>query len=315
MSERFGRTWWGQRLLEIVGRRLDLFGPTAQRGREDALKGRVGELDVDTGRVAARVHQGPTRSVMARLEVDPLDDAEWQETFELLASRLSVTANLADGRMPDDIEPLLRPNGISIFPDTVRLEPQESGDPDRSAMALVFTLVAAFDSDPFVLFRLRGRDRRSVLAHLRARRAGVTEAREVERVVSAPASVDGPTTDFYDLRDDLEDIPVHPVQTEDPGHLLEQLGDPPGFDDPQPMVALIDRAAATGWKIAAGEGAGAADLELLLAELRAQRMATADDLAEALGWDVERTRDALDKMFEEGTVLRTGKGDKTRYRA
>jgi hypothetical protein len=83
----------------------------------------------------------------------------------------------------------------------------------------------------------------------------------------------------------------------------------------RPLVRTIERAAAGAWRLAAGEGAAAADEELLLAELRGQRVGTAASLADALGRDADEIRAELDRLFEEGTVMRTGSGDRARYRA
>jgi len=81
------------------------------------------------------------------------------------------------------------------------------------------------------------------------------------------------------------------------------------------LEVLVERASATAWRLAAGDGAEAADEEALLAELRAQRVATVDSLAAALGRDAALVRGVLDQLYAQGTVLRTGSGERTRYRA
>jgi predicted ArsR family transcriptional regulator len=85
--------------------------------------------------------------------------------------------------------------------------------------------------------------------------------------------------------------------------------------DDRALAAIIERAAAGAWRLAAGDGAAAADEELLLTELRAQRVATATALATALGRDAATVRAQLDELYEQGAVLRTGSGERTRYRA
>ncbi len=139
--------------------------------------------------------------------------------------------------------------------------------------------------------------------------------RRSDATASTPARVLDPSVGLTELQGDLDAITLHPSEVDDPTALLRQLGPPPGVDDPEPIAALIERAAATAWRLAAGEGAEAADEEALLAELRAQRVATAASLAAALGRDEATVSEVLEALFARGEVLRTGTGGRTRYRA
>jgi hypothetical protein len=116
-------------------------------------------------------------------------------------------------------------------------------------------------------------------------------------------------------RGDLDAIELRPTPVADPAAAFSRLGPPPGVADPRPIEAIIARAAAGAWRLAAGEGAEAADEELLLTQLRAQRVASAASLADALGRDEAEVRDHLDRLFDDGVVLRTGSGERARYRA
>lgn len=317
-GDRYGKTWWGQAFLGAVNEIIDLAGPTGTRGREAAVRGQVGELNVEPGRVTASVARGPGRHVDAELTVERFTDPQWKIVLDTLAAEVRVTGALAEDRLVDDLEALLRPHELGLLPrrGELALSPTENGSPTPVAVAMALSLTAAIDADPWLLFVLRGRDRRSVAAGFRARRAGTDTDEAVQALEEAPDAIEVTSDDaFRTARSDLARILIHPERAEHPEHLVESLGEPPRMDDTRPLVRLLERAADTAWKIAAGEGQDSADDELLLAELRAQRMATAGKLADALGWEVERTRGVLDRLFEEGTVLRTGKGDSTRYRA
>ena len=170
------------------------------------------------------------------------------------------------------------------------------------------------DQDPFLLLRLRGRDVRTLRAALRATRTGedlATAARSPDALAIAELE----DVDPFAARGDVDEIVLQPRRVEDPAWLFEQLGEPPGIDDSLPLEHLIVRAADTAWKIAAGDGAEAADTELLLTELRAQRMSTPPKLAEALGWDVEVVAEALDALYAQDAVMRMGDGLEAKYRA
>src|SRR5690606_16463568 len=142
--------------------------------------------------------------------------------------------------------------------------------------------------DPFVLLRLRGRDRDRLLRDLRALRGGGDE------VAAEELDLD---RGLFAAGGDLELIPLHPTPVEDPSALFQRLGPPPGVDATEPYVRTIERAAEGAWRLAAGEGSDAADEALLLTELRAQRVATVPSLAAALGRDEDAIRDHLDRLF------------------
>ena len=94
----------------------------------------------------------------------------------------------------------------------------------------------------------------------------------------AGAADEGDDVDLADplhARGDLEGIDVHPVPVPDVSTVFERLGPPPGFEDSEVLERLMSEAAALAWRLAAGEGSEAADDEALLAELRAQGVATA----------------------------------------
>jgi hypothetical protein len=182
--------------------------------------------------------------------------------------------------------------------------------PERSSwcrhIAAVHTAAGlAFARDPFLLLTLRGRTRDQLLRELRAVRGDAPE----------PGADLDLSRGLFTARGDIDAVVLAPHPVDDPAALLLHLGDPPGVDDPWPVVQLIERAAETAWQLAAGDGDAAADEALLLAELRAQRVASAASLATALGRDDEDVRAQLDALFEAGTVLRTGSGERTRYRA
>lgn len=302
-------TWWADRWQEV----LDAAGPAdarrVQRGQAIARRGAVSDLEIGPGEITGRVREDRVSPYAVRLAWPVPDEDAWVAAVAALAGEVRSTAALLDGQLPADAADVLSDVGVPLVP--------RPGDLRRSCtctertswcrhVAAVHTAAGlAFARDPFLLLLLRGRTRDELLRALRAERG------------------DAPTTGteldlsqgLYEARGDIDAVPLAPHPVDDPGALLLQLGDPPGVDDPWPVVELIERAAQTAWRLAAGDGAEAADEALLLAELRAQRVGTAASLATALGRDTDEVRDQLDALFEAGTVLRTGSGERTRYRA
>lgn len=311
----YGETWWGGRWVDALEEAGESWAERLPRGDEDVRRGRVGALDVDTGRIAATVRGESSRGHEVEILVEPFDDATWNAIVERLAGELRFTARLVAGELPRDVEHLVEDIGTSLFPEADELQASCPCDDDvvpcRHVAAVHFAFAGELDRDPLLLLRVRGRDRGSLLAALRAQRSGSTATQRHEREADLePIGPDG----FYDA-DELDAIALHPAKTDEPGALLDRLGPPPGVKDTEPLVALIERAVETGWRVAAGEGAAVADDETLLAELRARGVATAREVADGLGWPPDRTKDALDRLWEAGDVMRTGSGDAARYRA
>lgn len=168
---RFGTTWWGQRWIDTlesfdVGGRLD-------RGKSYARKGQVLSIDVEEGRVEARVlGSNPTPyAVTIRLTAYGAD--EWAEVGAALRSRPFVAARLLADALPPELETVFADAGLSLFPqreadlETACSCPDWS-NPCKHVAAVQYLLAEEFDRDPFLLFRLRGLSRDGLLGSLGA---------------------------------------------------------------------------------------------------------------------------------------------------
>jgi uncharacterized Zn finger protein len=271
----------------------------------------VEDLRIEVGRITGTVREDRIAPYRVELRWPPPDEGAWEAAITALSAELRFTAALLDGQLPEGIDEVLAAAGVRVIP--------EEGDLDlrctctervrlcRHVAAVHMAAGALIDRDPFLLLTLRGRTRDALLRALRSERGGSQSA--------SPAEGLDLSAGLYTAHGDLDAIVLHPTPVDDPAALFHRLGEPPGVDDVRPLVRTIERAAAGAWRLAAGEGSAAADEELLLAELRAQRVGTAGSLAEALGREVEEVRAELDRLFEDGTVMRTGSGDRARYRA
>jgi uncharacterized Zn finger protein len=304
-----GRHWWSRRWLEVVEDTGASMARRVQRGQGLARRGAVDQLELRPGRITAKVSDDQPRPYDVVLRWPVADEGTWQAAVTTLSSELRFTAALLDGDLPEEAEAVLAEAGVRLVPrlDEVAFTcPCDAEGLCPHVVAAWTSVGAVLDRDVFSLLRLRGRDRDTLLTALRH-----------ERGAGAAPADDGLDLrhGLFEQRGELEDIELHPAPSTDPAGLFRQLGEPPGVDDERPFEQLIERAAATAWRLAAGDGSEAADEELLLAELRAQRVGTAVSLAEALGRDVEEVRDELDRLFSDGTVMRTGSGDGAKYRA
>lgn len=176
-----GETWWSRRFLDL----LDSFGMGGRidRGRTYARKGQVISMEVHPGRVEAEVQGSRARPYRVRIGLAPLSEADWRRAEDAMVARAAFLARLLAGEMPEDIEQAFGDGAHGLFPDGPdQLDNDCScpdwGDPCKHAAAVYYLLAEAFDEDPFLLLRWRGRDRDQLLGNLRALRghAPVEEA-------------------------------------------------------------------------------------------------------------------------------------------
>lgn len=171
------RTWWSGRFLAVV-EALGVGGRLA-RGRSYARAGQIVSLDVDAGGAVARVQGSRPRPYKARIGVPAFGKAEWAQVLDALAADASYAATLLAGELPRDIEDVFARLGLSLFPAGARDLVMDCSCPDpavpcKHLAAVFYVLAERFDTDPFQILALRGRDRGALLDDLRARREAVT---------------------------------------------------------------------------------------------------------------------------------------------
>lgn len=193
-----GETWWSRRFIELleslrIGGRID-------RGRTYARQGQVISIDVEPGAVTAAVQGSRARPYRVRIGLARLSEADWRRAEATMVSRAAFLARLLAGEMPEDIEEAFEDRSHGLFPATAG-ELQSSCscpdwvDPCKHVAAVYYLLAEAFDDDPFLLLRWRGRDREELLGNLRALRGSDPTP------VAAAADVD-PWTDI-----EMVDVP------------------------------------------------------------------------------------------------------------
>jgi uncharacterized Zn finger protein len=217
------RTWWSKRFLAVL-EQIGVGGRMA-RGRAYARQGQIISLDVDAGGAVAKVQGSRPRPYTVRVGVPAFGKAEWGDVAEALVADASYTAALLAGEMPHEIEEVFSRVGLSLFPATARDLALDCTCPDQTVpckhlAAVCYLLAEQFDADPFAILALRGRDRETLLADLRSRRAaagrsrsrGVALAASLDAFYAAagplPARATGPDTPSDALLDQIPPFPV-----------------------------------------------------------------------------------------------------------
>ena len=165
----FGESWWARRWIAV----LESFniGARLGRGRSYARRGQVLSIEIDKGKVSAKVQGSRPKPYNIKLEVKTLTASDWQKLAEVLSRQAIWSAKLLTGEMPLDIEKAFKEGRLSLFPEKLKDLKTACSCPDWSnpckhIAAVYYLLAEEFDRDPFLIFKLRGMNREDLIATL-----------------------------------------------------------------------------------------------------------------------------------------------------
>ena len=160
-------------------------------------------------------------------------------------------AKLLAGEVPPELETIFTAAGAPLFPTSVKDLDQRCSCPDwevpcKHLAATFYLLAEAFDADPFLILRWRGRDRDELLARLRELRgdhaAGRVEQVEVPRPGAAGilADLTWPEADPVRFWQPAAPLPPRPATLDvEPGVILRQLPEPPAILGGERLAASL----------------------------------------------------------------------------
>ncbi|MFQ5617106.1 MAG: SWIM zinc finger family protein [Anaerolineales bacterium] len=241
-----GQSWWAKRWTDALRRIMD--SGRLSRGRTYARRGQVINIDEKDGEIRSRVQGSRRTPYKVSIRVTPLNDKTWERVLDVLADQAIFTAQLLAGEMPSNIEEAFSAAEASLFPTSGRQLTTDCSCPDWSnpckhIAAVYFLLGEAFDDDPFMLFRLRGRTQAQILKGLRARRAEFEEETGPDFTTlpgeeASPPPLPEDPLEFWQMGHPLDDFQVQPKAPEVALSLLQRLG--------QPSFATVNLRAALG---------------------------------------------------------------------
>ena len=242
----FAKSWWADRWIAALERLVDSGRLT--RGRSYARKGQVLEINIEPGKVSARVQGSRPTPYKIAISVGQLTNQEWERVLTALAGQAIFAASLLNGEMPPDVETAFKAAKVSLFPETsqdltTKCSCPDAANPCKHLAAVFYLLGERFDQDPFLIFRLRGRTREEILGALRARRAG-------EAAAVAPTATERPADgrpleelipSFWQEGAALDHFTVSIVAPEVGALLLKRLGAPPLGQEASEMNIALTR--------------------------------------------------------------------------
>ena len=271
-----GETWWSKRWISV----LESFnmGARLTRGRSYARKGQVVSIKITTGHVTAKVQGTRRKPYEVTIRLEPLSDNDWANVTDVMVSRAIFAAKLLSGEMPKNIEEAFGDAKTSLFPTSKRELDTDCSCPDwanpcKHIAAVYYLLAERFDEDPFLIFKLRGRSKKGIIAALGKKRTATAQDESTvlsggnvslsgEPVPSLEECIDT----FWQTGDILKNFSVKPYRSKVEHVVLKRLGDAPFNIGKKNIAALLEKA----YGIASSRALHKASGETLLEELPAE---------------------------------------------
>jgi len=260
-SERgaIGETWWSKRwvkALESLG-----MGTRLTRGRSYARQGQVLSIEIESGLVKAKVQGSMQKPYAIKIQLQPLSKRDWQEVTTAMASQALFAAKLLAGEMPKNIEEAFDSVNLSLFPETEEDLQTSCNCPDwanpcKHIAAVYYILAERFDEDPFLLFKLRGRDKDAIIAALREKRVEKLEPKNKSENINADkrgkheevqqeeatVRLEDQLSTFWVAGEALETFAVHPGLPDVENAILRRLGDAPFVAEGKNAAKVLEKA-------------------------------------------------------------------------
>jgi uncharacterized Zn finger protein len=249
-SKKFGQTWWASQWLMALERLVD--PARLSRGRSYARSGQVLNLDIQPGRVDARVQGSRPQPYKVKIEIKPLSEKDWQRVADAMAQQAIFAAKLLAGEMPPDIEEAFAAAKVNLFPASsgdlkTACSCPDYSNPCKHIAAVYYLLGEQFDGDPFLLFRLRGQGKDEIMTLLRARRAQHALAEEETAAPAqgqpiadeSPVPLDADPDRFWHMPIDLIDFRVTIAAPAIDAAPIKRLGSPKFWRGKQDFTVLM----------------------------------------------------------------------------
>lgn len=160
-GETYGATWWGRQWLNALAR-ID-FSNRLPRGRAYAANGAVRDLQVNAGHVHASVQGSRRQPYAVTLDIPATPSAKQRKLLDSIARDKALIARLLNRELDPALLDLAMAAGVKVFPDawsdlSMHCSCPDFAVPCKHIAATIYLLSREIDSQPFLVFTLRGID-------------------------------------------------------------------------------------------------------------------------------------------------------------
>ena len=232
-----GETWWSKRWIAVL-ESFDL-GARLSRGKSYARKGQVISIDIRPGLVQSKVQGTFPEPYEVTIKLKPLSESSWEKAIQIMASKAVFSARLLSEEMPQNIEEAFSDSEASLFPKKgsdlkTKCTCPDWSNPCKHIAAVYYLIAEEFDRDPFLIFKLRGKEKDEIIQSLRAMRSDESTDENNSDLIG-PVAADfvepKPLKEcldcFWQKGTALDALEIIPRVPEVENAVLKQLGDSP----------------------------------------------------------------------------------------
>lgn len=162
----YGTNWWSRRWVTVIEQCID--AARISRGKSYARRGQVVSISIEPGLVTAFVQGTRKTPYQIRLGFETVTPDARELILFRFRERAAFTAQLLAGEMPDEIEQIFKESGTPLFLSKNALRRFKCSCPDdatpcKHIIAVLLLLGEELEDDPFILLRLRGLDKESLI--------------------------------------------------------------------------------------------------------------------------------------------------------
>ena len=157
-GRKIAKSWWGQAWCDNLERYAD-YETRLSRGQRYVRSGAVVDLQIQKGKIQARVQGSRKIPYKVEIRISPLSQERCDEIMERCGSRADSLESLLSGSFPEALKDVFLGDG-GLFP-TPREISFGCSCPDWAMMckhvaAALYGVGARLDEDPMLFFTLRG---------------------------------------------------------------------------------------------------------------------------------------------------------------
>lgn len=162
----YGSNWWSRRWVTVMEECID--AGRMSRGKSYARRGQVVSIETEPGLVTAFVQGTRKTPYQIRLGFETVSPEARELILFRFRERAAYAAQLLAGEMPDEIEQIFKESGTPLFPTKNALRRFKCSCPDdampcKHIIAVLLLLGEELEDNPFILLRLRGLDKESLI--------------------------------------------------------------------------------------------------------------------------------------------------------
>lgn len=152
------KSWWGKAWCQNLEQYAD-FETRLPRGQKYVRSGAVVDLQIQKGKITARVQGTRKTPYKIEIRISPLSQQRCDEIMDRCSTRVDSLENLLAGHFPEELKDVFLGEG-GLFP-TPREISFSCSCPDWAMMckhvaAALYGVGARLDADPLLFFTLRG---------------------------------------------------------------------------------------------------------------------------------------------------------------